>query len=995
MNKIKKQEIETGIPSKIKNGCFLLVSSLLIILSIGLVSAFADVTQIKAPLFWYEGGSGDYALPRLVNAEYDLSGFVATEGQVKTICANYDAVGAVAVEVSADNGLHYYSVTNGVPLTDKFVSGDRIKWRAKILDEDAKLNALSITYTDSAGTISSFGHEELSGFNYRKEILLKNPSGQELFNYQIKLKVGIDKKVEGADVNCEGNVRPDFRDVRFTAADGETPLSYYFENQIASSPAAFRNDTGSFWVKIPQITRVGVKIYIYYGNSNAGDLSDPKNTFDFYGSFKNTKLDASSWTVNADPKGSYAIKDGQLKLDAAEIIAKDFKFGQGIIEYSVSVESGFENSLSLRPKSGDRYDSPGLVAYSSVYKGAEHCIAIDDIVKANDGLATPITAGGKYNYRLTVDGNDITFERMDQLNTTVQAKVTYSDTSAMKAGYLGLKSGGDGSGRNVMAYSEIRVRKFVKAQPLVNKTGALEQVRLPIFSNTALSKEGNLILYDNTQAGTYITKTIPAPFNVRIIAPVYKGANLQVNVSADNGKNYKEDCLSGNYYYSSIKDFIAGENVVAKIKLNPVDVKKEISQLEEIKLNYNPGAVLMVKPNGAEKFSAGATEKISWSALDYDNKYPIKLEYSLDSGKNYSIITDNVSNSGSYSWKVPLDAKTKTALIRVSDSNDESINDVSDNVFTIQDAGLAAEEPAEETAQVAEETKDEETAQKQTKSELNDLDKDYVIDKNITISTDSDIAFKTLTLGDGKGAHISKIILNNNINPNSGKIIIRNGGQLIQANNDAQAISGDLIIEQGGILTHMENKTDKKYQLDLTAQNITLKSGAIVSAYAKGYSGGEAQQAGAGKAAGVYIGKQARGGKHTYDTEKAPNELGSGGAGSLLAKGGAGGGTIRLIAKQEFSLSGIINADGKAGAVASDNIYNAAGGAGGSIYLEASKFSGSGAKITASGGSGNKTAGAGGGGRINIKAPAGKISGTINANGGSGLNTEAGSVIIE
>ena len=972
-------------------------SSLLVLLFMGLVFGYAEVTLTKAPLSWYAGGSGDYTLPKLVNAEYELSGSAATAGQIKTICVNYDAAGKVAVEVSADNGLHYYSVTNGVPLADNFISGDRIKWRAKVLDEEGKLNALNITYTDSVGTISSFGQPALSGFNYRKKILLKNPSGEELFNYQINLKVGIDKKAKDADVNCEGNVRQDFLDVRFTAADGETPLPYYLESGIARN-----DDTGSFWVKVPQIPKDGVKIYIYYGNSQASDLSDPKNTFDFYDSFKNTEFDENAWVVKTDPKGSSIIKGGQLKLDAAEIITKDFKFKQGVIEYTVSVESGFENSLNLRTKSGDIYNNPGLVAYSSAYKGAEHCIAIDDIVKANDAKASPVAAGGKYNYRLTVNNKDITFERLDQASGNLQTKVDYSGTVPVEAGYLGLKSGGDGNGRNVIAYSGIRVRKFIDNGPQVDNTAAAEQVKLPIFSNIALSKKGSLILNDNNKEGIYITKTIPAAFTVRIIVPTFKGVNASVGVSANNGLNYKEGCLSGSYYYSSAKDFAAGVNVAGKIKLTPSTDKKVPSEFTELKLDYNPGAILVVKPNGAERWSAGATGEISWSALDYDSNYLLKLEYSLDSGKNYSIIADKVSNSGSYSWPVPEEAKTQTALIRVSDSNEATVNDGSDNVFIIQEKGLAAEKPVEETTQTAAslsaaaaEAKDEQAAQKQVKTELSDLNKDYLIDKEVTISTRGDIAFKTLTLGDGKGVHISKIILNNNINPNSGKIIIRNGGQLIQANNEAQAISGDLTIEKGGILTHMENNAQKEYQLDLTAQNIILKKGAIVSAYAKGYRGGETQQAGAGKSAGAYIGKEARGGRHTYDTERMPKELGSGGAGSGSAKGGAGGGVIRLVAKQEFSLSGIINADGKAGAVATDNTYDAAGGSGGSIYLEANKFSGSGAKITATGGSGNKTGGAGGGGRIHIKAPAGKISGTLNANGGSGQDSGAGSVIVE
>jgi hypothetical protein len=252
-----------------------------------------------------------------------------------------------------------------------------------------------------------------------------------------------------------------------------------------------------------------------------------------------------------------------------------------------------------------------------------------------------------------------------------------------------------------------------------------------------------------------------------------------------------------------------------------------------------------------------------------------------------------------------------------------------------------------------------------------------------------------LVIGDGTGKTVSTVVLKAGINAGSGEILIRKGGKLIQANRLPQTIVGDLIIEDEGALTHKENKTEKQYQVDLTARNIILKPGAMVSARAKGYSGGEERQAGLGHAGGKFRMKAASGGKHNYDTVKMPRELGSGGAGSGSAKGGAGGGVIKLVAQQEFSLSGIASADGESGATASGKNQNAAGGAGGSIYLEASKFSGSGAKITATGGSGNVTGGAGGGGVIHIKASSGKISGTINANGGSGEDSSSGSVIVE
>lgn len=653
----------------------------LVLLFSGLAVAHAEVTIIRSPLSWYEGGAGDYALPKLVNSEYVLSGFAATKGQIKTICVNYTVVGKVALDVSADNGLHYYPVTNGVPLADNFVKGDRIKWRAKILDEDSRLKAINITYTDTAGITSSFGNPQLSGFNFRKEILIKNPSAEDLFNYQINLKVGINKDVKGVDVNCDGNVRQDFNDVRFTAADGLTSLPYYMENQIASS--ASLNNIATFWVKVGQIPKDGVKIYIYYGNSQAPDLSDAKNTFDFYDSFEDKELDVDSWVAKTDPRGSYLIENGQLKLDAAEVIAKDFKFKQGIIEYAVSVESGLENSLSLRQKVGDIYDNPNLIVYSSAYKGAEQCIAIDDIVKANDTKATPITTGGKYNYRLTINDQGIIFARLDPVSAAVQTTVTYDGVSTVKAGYLGLRSGGDGSGRNVIAYSEIRVRKFATLSPQVDKCGAAEQVKLPVFSNIVLSKKGSLVLSDNIKEGSYISKTIPALFTVRVIVPAFKGTNTAINISADNLVSYKNNCLNESYYYASVKDFTAGEDIVAQVRLKPADTKEGISELGELGLNYVPGLTLVVKPNGAEIWKAGTAQEIAWSALDYDNNYPLKLEYSLDGGKNYSIIADRVSNSGSYLWQVPQKAKTQKALIRISDSNETSVNDVSDGVFAI------------------------------------------------------------------------------------------------------------------------------------------------------------------------------------------------------------------------------------------------------------------------------------------------------------------------
>ncbi len=987
-----KQSLKPGFLQALSAFAMMGIIALAVIF-ISILAANAETLTIKSSPSFRLDGTGEYAMPQVSSSgEYSSNEFIATAGQIKSISANYEFSGKVSLEVSADSGLHYYPVVNGATLKNKFVSGNRLKWRAKALDNDSKLINLNINYTDSAGTIAGFGEPKLSGSNYRKEIQIKNPSGEELFNYQIKIKVGETKDAQGMDLNCEGKALKDFNDIRFSAQDAQSPLNYYLESVTGESP----KQIATFWVKVPQIPKGGISIYIYYGNALAKTLSNPKSTFDFYDDFKGEDLDKNTWILKADQKGSYGLTGTQLKLDAAQIIAKDFKFKEGIIEYSLKVESGFENSLTLGEKSDDTYTNPGLVLYSSAYKGAEHCIAINDIVKANDAKAKPPSAGENYNYRLTLNNNKVTFERINPVSAQVEAKVSYSDDKGIAGGYIGLKSGGDGRGMNVISYDGIRCRKFAEKEPVVESAEKEEEVELATFGNISLSNKNYLTLADKARDGLYIGKDIPAPFNARIMVGQVTGKNASLSLSADAGKTYKENCADSVYYYASAKDFSAGSQIVAKIKL--AKDKNGSSQLEELKVDYNPGTILVAKPNGGESLLAGSSEEIAWLASGYSKDYPMKIEYSNDAGKNYNEITAKAENSGSYSWKVPADSKSDKCLIRVTDSKDSSIKDQSDKVFSVKAGEVSKQEAAASkqeviavaipAPEVLKEVKEEivETPQ-QTKAELNNLNHKYVLNDNATIATKALVAFKTLTIGDGKGKNKTRLILKNAINPNSGSIIIRKGGELVQANSDSQTISGDLIIENGGILTHSVNKVDKQSVVDLNAANITLNPGGIVNVSAKGYSGGDVAADAQGKAAGKYIGKSklAGGGSHnTYDTQRMPYELGSGGSGSALARGGAGGGAIKLVAKGEFSISGIINADGEAGA---------GGGAGGSIYLRAQKFSGSGAEITATGGSGDKTGAAGSGGRIHIKAPSGKISGTMNVNGGPAA--EAGSVIVE
>jgi len=672
--------------------------------------ANAEVATIQKPLIFSADNSGDYKLSRNTEGVYSPDDFIATSGQIKSLTVNWQADGKINFEVSADNGLHYYSVVNGVPLKSGFVSGNRLRWRATVLSDDVKLSLAKINYTDSSGVEKDFGEPTLSGFLYRKEIQIKKSANQDLYNYQLKLKIAESAAVKNVDVNLGQAVLADFKDIRFSAADGQTPLPYYRES--VEGEAGSR--VATVWVKVPEIPKEGVILYLYYGNAGAEDQSSPNATFDFYEDFQAGSLDKNKWVVHTEQKGSAQLTKGMIKLDAAEIITKEFQFKEGIIEYSSSAESGFESSLNIRNKNEESYDSPIWLAYSSIYKGAEHCIAVDGIVKANDATAKLTTAGENYNYRINLNNGKLTFERFDAANAEKQASVTYDINPMPKAGYLSLRSGGDGGGKNIIYFGTLRARKSSANLPVIENVGKEERVSLPVFVDTTISKSGGLTLKDEATSGYYLAQDLTAAVEspVRIIVPSWKieasdMTTIGVNVSADKGVTYKKNCENAKFYYASKKDFAEGTNLKVRFDLqgsviaNPPKAGKAISGgISMFALDYRPGKINVISPNGKEQWGVGEKQKISWSAQDYEPSYLFDLDYSLDQGKSYISIATQEKNDGVYSWTIP-DAVSKTVKVKVSDSLDKDIYDTSDASFSVA-ANTSAEETTLEEATLEE-----------------------------------------------------------------------------------------------------------------------------------------------------------------------------------------------------------------------------------------------------------------------------------------------------
>lgn len=973
-------------------------------LGVFFLPAFAnpDTVSYQSAIVWSVDGQGDYSLDPESFPEtgiYELNSSYSSDGQIETITATWEFEGQVRLEVSADGGNNYIPVTYGTPVSSQtspnFVSGDSLRWRA-IFSKDSTLYKVKITYTDSSGVAGSFGQPELSGFNYRKPIEIVNPLSRPLYNYQLQIKIAQGSSLEEADIYCQGNSQVDFKDIRFTSADGQTPLSYYQEAVSGEAP----NRVATFWVKLPYIPAEGLSLYLYYGNSQAKDLSNPEAVFDFYETFSGKKLNQDKWQLYTQLTGEYEVADSQLKLSGAKIISKNYQLKDGILE----VKAAPEDEVRVIVREDKENPNSTQVGYSSNIDDAQHCIAIGNIVKANNPIA--ISPAASYNYKVVAKESSLTFYRG-------QESVSYQDETGIKEGYIGLETGdSDGS-----YYDWIRVRKYAEEKPYLDNQQESEQekVSLPIFNSLKITADGDLISEEDKE-GSYSSVLFDLPYQVRVVVPYLETVSntegeepaVEFDISVDGGDSYITDSKNDTYYYASQGDFSPGNNLKFELKLKEEKVKR-------VSIDYRQGKILIISPNGDESWPAGQTKEILWSALGHQDSYPVKIEYSLDNGATFKTIAKEVKNSGSFVWDIPEDMSSGQAKIKVSDYYDSSVYGLSSDTFTIGQEQIETEEAKEIVEKEVRVSQQDELAELTAQEAKigDDLREDIVIDANVIIRARKDLKFNSLTIGDGTGQNKSTLILYGDIDSESGDILIRKGGELIQANSKKQSIQGGLTVNSGGKITHLANSdsSQKVYQINLEAENISLDSGGVVTASAKGYSGGGIRKAGKGKSGGKFKDMFATGGSHgglgggikdynlsgqAYGEPKEPDELGSGGAGSWFVSGGSGAGVVKLTSRNNFLINGIISADGADGKNSLGNEYDSGGGAGGSIYLEAENFSGAGAKITATGGSGQLTGGGGAGGRIHIKALSGNINGTLNANGGPGAKKGfGGSVIVE
>jgi hypothetical protein len=76
---------------------------------------------------------------------------------------------------------------------------------------------------------------------------------------------------------------------------------------------------------------------------------------------------------------------------------------------------------------------------------------------------------------------------------------------------------------------------------------------------------------------------------------------------------------------------------------------------------------VLTAPNGGETWRAGNTQNITWNTSSITSA--VKIEYSVNNGTSWNIITSSTNNTGSFAWSVPQIHTTSQALIRISSTS--------------------------------------------------------------------------------------------------------------------------------------------------------------------------------------------------------------------------------------------------------------------------------------------------------------------------------------
>jgi photosystem II stability/assembly factor-like uncharacterized protein len=218
--------------------------------------------------------------------------------------------------------------------------------------------------------------------------------------------------------------------------------------------------------------------------------------------------------------------------------------------------------------------------------------------------------------------------------------------------------------------------------PIPNTPSNTCKVRLKQSSNASVSDISNFdfsiqsagIVVESPNGGEVITANTGNYINW---TPT--GVNeVNIEYSVDNGSTWTNivSNATGTWYWWDPVPNTPSSSCLIRIT---DATNASLSDVSDATFTISGGSIDLNYPNGGQTWASGSVNEIWWYSPGIDD---VKIEYSYDSMATWNTIISNYTINNSYDWTVPNTPSTH-CFVKVSNSNDLSIFDISDSEFTI------------------------------------------------------------------------------------------------------------------------------------------------------------------------------------------------------------------------------------------------------------------------------------------------------------------------
>lgn len=156
---------------------------------------------------------------------------------------------------------------------------------------------------------------------------------------------------------------------------------------------------------------------------------------------------------------------------------------------------------------------------------------------------------------------------------------------------------------------------------------------------------------------------------------------VTIQYSIDNGSTWQEVVAvtedDGSYTWT-VPEVVS---VNCLVMINEYE-NAAVYDVSDVNFTIAEQFITVTYPNGGEVWTGCDERTITYTKGGISSF--VMIEYSDDNGLTWNTIASNTASSGSYSWSPVTDFGSTNCLVRVSDKNDNSINDESDAIFTIE-----------------------------------------------------------------------------------------------------------------------------------------------------------------------------------------------------------------------------------------------------------------------------------------------------------------------